>query len=190
MDQKNLLAELSSGDEARAEAAVGGLVALGEHAMPIIHELMEAEVADVRWWAVRALAELPGPETTELLLRALQDPDEGVRSGAALALRHHPDPQAIPALLDMLAANEAFVRRMAADALVATGAVAVPDLLEVMQNGTRPARLEVVRALALIGDTRAIPHLMAAFNEDSALAEYWADLGLERMGLGTIYFKP
>jgi HEAT repeat protein len=190
MDVKTLLAELSADDDGRAEAAVQQLVALEAQAVPIIRELLEAEAPDVRWWAVRALAELPGPETTELLLQALQDPDEGVRSGAALALRHHPDPQAIPALLNMLATKEAFVRRMAADALVATGAEAVPGLLEVMQNGMPQARLEAVRALALIGDTRAIPHLMAIFNEDSALAEYWADLGLERMGVGTVYFKP
>ena len=39
-------------------------------------------------------------------------------------------------------------------------------------------------------DTRAIPALFKALEDESAIAQYWADEGLERMGVGQVYFKP
>jgi HEAT repeat protein len=47
-----------------------------------------------------------------------------------------------------------------------------------------------VRALARIGDQRAIPALFRALDDESALIEYWATKGLEDMGVGMIFFEP
>jgi HEAT repeat protein len=58
-----------------------------------------------------------------------------------------------------------------------------------MESGSHIARLEAARALASIGDTRAIPALFDAL-DDSALLEYWANEGLERMGVGMCFFSP
>lgn len=85
---------------------------------------------------------------------------------------------------------DTLVARLASQALVAIGAEAVPDLLEVLQNGTHPARLEAVRALAQIGDRRAIPLLMKVLEEDSTILHYWAENGLNRLGLGMVYVRP
>jgi HEAT repeat protein len=52
------------------------------------------------------------------------------------------------------------------------------------------ARIQAARALALIGDTRAIPELFNALDGDSALLEYWAGEGLEKMGVGMVFFTP
>jgi HEAT repeat protein len=79
---------------------------------------------------------------------------------------------------------------LAGDALVAIGSPAVPALLEVLQAGVHPARLEAVRALARIGDERAIPALFTALDDSSALIEYWANEGLERMGVGMVFYRP
>jgi HEAT repeat protein len=59
-----------------------------------------------------------------------------------------------------------------------------------MQKGEHVARLEAVRALAKIGDERAIPALFDALDNDSALIEYWASEGLEKMGVGMVFYKP
>jgi HEAT repeat protein len=90
----------------------------------------------------------------------------------------------------MLADQDALSRRLAGDALVAIGSPAVPELLEVMEQDDPLVRLEAVRALAKIGDERAVPALFVALDDSSALIEYWASEGLEKMGVGMIYFKP
>jgi HEAT repeat protein len=50
--------------------------------------------------------------------------------------------------------------------------------------------MEIARILALIGDTRAVPTLFHALDDDSALIRHWVDEGLERMGIGMAFFKP
>jgi HEAT repeat protein len=80
--------------------------------------------------------------------------------------------------------------RIAGDALVAAGGDAVTALLEVLQTFPHQARLEAARGLGLIGDTRAIPELFKALDGESALLEHWAGEGLERMGVGMVFYSP
>jgi HEAT repeat protein len=89
-----------------------------------------------------------------------------------------------------MGSQDALLARLAANALACTGADAVPALLEVLEKGEQALRLEAARALAHIGDERSIPALFKALDEDSALMEYWANEGLERMGVGMVFFKP
>ena len=93
-------------------------------------------------------------------------------------------------LVEAISDGDPLLASLAADALVAIGGPAVPYLLEVMGNGSHSARLHAVRALALIGDDRAIPALFAALDQYSAVMQYWAEQGLERMGVGMVFFKP
>ena len=83
-----------------------------------------------------------------------------------------------------------MTRRLAGDALAAIGSQTVPLLLDAMQNGEHIVRLEAVRALAKIGDESAIPALFEALDDRSALIEYWANEGLEKMGVGMVFYKP
>jgi HEAT repeat protein len=139
---------------------------------------------------VRVLAEITDEEVPDLLLAALYDPNDAVRQAAALALRRQPNPSAVPHLTGLLSGPAALLARLAGDALAQIGEESVPILLEVVQNGPLAARLEAVRALALIGDQRSIPTLFEALDDESALVEYWANEGLERMGVGMVFFKP
>jgi HEAT repeat protein len=109
---------------------------------------------------------------------------------AALALRYQADPDAIPTLIQALSLPDRLMARLAADALIATGEESVPALIEVMQNNSQPARLEAARALGEIGDPRAIPALFNALGDDSAILEHWAGEGLEKMGVGMVFFNP
>jgi hypothetical protein len=47
-----------------------------------------------------------------------------------------------------------------------------------------------LRALSQICDHRAIPVMMKSLSEESALLQYWAQEGLNRLGLNMIYIKP
>jgi HEAT repeat protein len=192
MDTSSLLAELLSGNETRAEQAALHLAQHPQETRPALHQLLDSPNPDQRWWAIRTLAEFePEPETTRHLFAALEDSSNEVRQCAALALCQRPDPEALAPLLQALADPDPLVARLAANALIELKETAVPALLAALQTQTNPtALLQIVRALAEIADPRAISALTNAIQSDSALMHYWAKHGLEKLGLGMIYFRP
>lgn len=187
----SLLTELASGQDERAEKAAHKLPEYGEQGMAAICDLLSDPHADTRWWVIRALAEFPAGAATQYFIAALADVDQAVRQCAALALCRRPDEKAVPALIAAMSDHDSLLARLAANALVELGEPAVPTLVDIVM-GEQPLalRLEAVRALALIGDQRAISALLNVLNEDSALMEYWANEGLERMGVGMLFFEP
>jgi HEAT repeat protein len=187
---ENLLSILYSGDDERAEAVIPELAGYGEAAVEALGPGLQNPDADVRWWTVRAMAEIPHPQTPVLLLNAFEDEDIAVRQCAALGLQRQPHDQAISALIAALHSGDYLLSNLAGDALIAVGTPAVPALLDVMQDGVQASRLVAARALAMIGDHSAIPALFEALGEDSVMIEYWANEGLERMGVGMTFFKP
>ncbi len=186
----DLLDELGCGDDERAEAALSHLAVWGPEVIDSLRQRLVNPEAEVRWWAVRALAEIHDERVPALLTRLLSDPEKSVRWCAGLALRTHPSTQSIPSLLPLLLDEDGLTRRLAGDALIAIGSPAVPQLLDAMQKSVHVARLEAVRALAKIADERSIPALFEALDDSSALIEYWASEGLEKMGVGMVFYKP
>ena len=197
----HLLIELACGDDARAARAVELLASLPPEEIPPVltglYEMLHSPDVDRRWWAVWALAETHDPRVPGWLADSLSDPDAGVRQCAALGLRINPAAQAVPALVEALHDRDPLVARLAGEALAAVGEPAVLPLIEVLQtNSPTPgsaalhARREAARAMAAIGDPRAVPALYQLLEDDSALLVYWAEQGLERMGVGMVFFKP
>lgn len=184
-----LLADLTSGDETRAESAVHGLVEHGEDALPALLELARSADPDHRWWALRTLAESPLSQPA-WLLPSLSDPDPGVRQAAALGLCHRPDATAVEPLVRALSDEDTMVSDLARTALVMIGKPAVPALIAVPKSALQRARINALRALAEIRDHAAIPTLMGALEEDSAMLQHWAEEGLERLGLNMVYLNP
>lgn len=191
-----LIADLKSGEDDRAEAAVYALASQGSRAVTALRELIagqdgkSAAEVDARWWAVRALAEIPGPETSQALRTALTDPEASVRQGAALGLRSQPDPSCTSDLIAALDDSDPLTAQIAGDALIALGSQAVPALIDTLENGSTASRLGAARALALIGDPQAIPALFRCLDSDSMVLEHWVSEGLDRMGVGMAFFKP
>lgn len=183
------MTELTSGDEARAEAALPSLIALGTEAIPALLDLTGSSDADSRWWALRALAQSP-LSRTEWLVPFLNDPAPEVRQCAALGLAVRPDENAVQPLVHALSDEDSMVRSLASNGLVKIGSAAVPSLIEVVKRAPQSARIHALRALAEIRDHRAIPVMMQVMNEESALLQHWAKEGLERLGLDMVYIKP
>jgi HEAT repeat protein len=186
---KDLLTELTSGDDERAEKAIPAIVDQGAAAIPILLELSHTEDADSRWWAVRALAASPHTRTSDLI-PFLSDSNSEVRAAAALALSHHPGEEALPALIQTLGDSDPLTAGLAANALVKLGKAAVPGLIEAAKEGPSSLRILALRALSEMRDHRAIPVMMKCIQEDSAVLGYWAQMGLERLGLDMVYIKP
>ena len=182
------LDDLFSGDEARATAA---LEAIGGDDLPALMDALTSGEADFRWWAVCALARLADKRATNALLAAAADPDPEVRTAALHALGQRRIPEAVTPLLFALGDPSLYLARIAADALIHIGGPAVPGLIRALEQDAQPqVRANAARALALIGDKSAIAALFHALEDDSMMVQYWAEEGLERMGVGQIYFKP
>ena len=192
---ESLLEDLTSGDEARAEAAVVPLIGLGEDAVPALLELTRSPDVDARWWGLRILAASPHLKTA-LLLPFLNDPAPEVRQCAALGLAGKPDESAVEPLVRALSDEDSMVASLASNALVKIGSPSVPSLIEAVKpsaaegTGSQSMRIHALRALAEIRDHRAIPVMMQVMQEDSALLQHWAQEGLERLGLDMVYIKP
>ena len=180
--------ELLSGDDTRASAA---LARLTPDDWPRLQAALSSGEAGIRWWAVCGLAQFSGPEIVNALLACAADPDADVRAAALHALGAQRAAEAVTPLLFALADPSPFLARLAADALIHIGAPAVPGLLRALENDAQPGvRLQAARALALIGDSAAIPALFRALEDESVLVQYWAEQGLERLGAGQVYFMP
>jgi HEAT repeat protein len=186
---QDLLADLMSGDDERAENAIPSLVELGTAAIPALVELTRSESVDIRWWGVRALAASPHARTEDLI-PLLSDSSPEVRAATALALAHHPHESAVPALVKTLFDEDKLTAGLAGNALVKVGSPSVLSLLEVMKEAPLSVRIIALRALAEIKDHRAIPVLMKSMSEESAVLQYWGQEGLERLGLDMVYIKP
>jgi HEAT repeat protein len=108
------------------------------------------------------------------LIPMLQDPDEGVRSGAiaSLMLYGQSASAAVPAL-GAMAREDRLVRfrRRAADALGGIGsAAAVPQLIEALGDEDQGVREKAARALGQVGSgaSAAIPHLIGRLERDNS----------------------
>jgi len=189
-DLPNLIVELACGDDVRAERARTALATHGLEALPALLHLAQSETPDDRWWALRCLADVYHPDADDQLLQGLHDAVVSVRQAAALALRDRPLAAAIPRLVSLLESTDSLLSRLAGDALAAMGSAASAALAQAARSSSAVTRIGAVRALAFNQDPDAIPALYAALEDSSSMVEHWAVDGLERRGLGMVYFPP
>ncbi len=189
-DLEFCLSELFSNDDDRAELAAQQISSFGDTALLDLQETMTSPNADIRWWSVRAIAEFDSKATNALLIRSINDNETDVRQCAAQSLGIQADPNSIPVLINALNDEDSLVARLAANALIAIGEASVMPLIGFIKTPDSPARYEAMRALALIVDERSVPTLFDALDDDSTLIDYWANEGLERLGIGMTFFSP
>lgn len=164
-------------------------MAAGEPAKTALLDLLHAPEADHRWWAIRVLAAFE-PVRIEWFLPALEDPAPEIRAAAALAVAGHPDASAIPFLIRLLGDEDNLAALMAVNALLKIGSETLPQLLEAFEGAPRCGQIQILRTLAELRDPRAIRLMLSAQGGDSAALQYWAQQGLERLGLNMVYLSP
>ena len=176
-----------SGDEGRMQPA---LEKLTEADLPALMEAARSREPETRALAATALGAIANEDAVRALLPLSTDPDADVRAAAYHALGQQRAAEAVTPLLFALADRSTFLTRLATDALIQIGSAAVPALIEALDHEVEPhVRVNLARALALIADTRAIPALFRALDDDSHMVVHWADVGLEKMGVGQVYFR-
>lgn len=186
---QSLLADLVSEDDLRAAEAVQRLAEVGDEACRPLLSLLDSPNPDHRWWATMALSEMDRSSATDGLIRALEDPDAAVRQAAALGLNQRPAVTAIPRLIRALGDSDRLLARLAAGALAALGPEAVSPLTVALRSEDPAVRIEATRALAHIDDPSVVPVLFSALSDRSAIVVHLAEDGLNRMGVGMVYFE-
>lgn len=190
VELETLISELTSEDDARAARALSQIPQHGEPALNYLLNLLESSEPDPRWWAVVALSGMDHPRANSAVIEALGDKDPTVRQCAAAGLRQHSMPEAVPRLIEALGDVDRLLARLASGALAVAGPEAIPALSEAMQSETSQVRIEAARALGQTGDPDAIPALFTALNDTSAIVVHLAEVGLERLGVGMVFFRP
>ncbi|MCL4299240.1 MAG: HEAT repeat domain-containing protein [Anaerolineae bacterium] len=189
-EKSALIERFSSADDAACEAAA---IALGQQSaagLAALAELLSAAEADARFWAVRGLWANGSPEAVELLLPALSDQEEMVRSGAALALGELKAEAAVEALVTLLAADPTESGRHAADALTKIGPPAAEVLVRALRDERPWVRVRAAKALVPVESRQAIPALFRALDDESYMVRHHAEEALARMGVGQmVYFR-
>jgi Uri superfamily endonuclease len=187
---EELLETLISGDEESREAAALALGRFGKVVIDRLAILLADAESEVRWWAVRTLAETGRDGSMPLLESALNDPDPDVRACAALALGRIGDGAAAHALAAQLRDDSAFVSSIASDALSMLGEPAVEALTEKLEDQDPHVRLLAVRALSRCKSQQAIGPLFGALEDSSYLVRHYAEEALEALGVGMVYLRP
>jgi HEAT repeat protein len=191
-------AAVDAGRDARCEAFVAQLTPAD---LPHIIALYEDLNENRRWWAVRALADLGGPEQQTVLIRALQDPSSDIRATAAICAAQvierfwSRDQAFAQALLDALAQrlmdDLGFVRQATADALAQLGECAIPYLWQVLECNDESARTRAAYALRKMQSAQAANYLYHLLEDRNPMVSLYAREGLDDMGLlDMAYFQP
>jgi serine/threonine-protein kinase len=159
---RHLLEILQDESEHVRRAAVEVLNAVGN--ANAIKDLLFA-LKDQDWWvrvrAADALGAIGGPKVIDAVLQILGDDDEFMRRTAVEILNTTKDERAFDYLVKALDDPDWWVRERAIDALANLGNKnAVPHLIDLLaeDNQTTPV---AIRALAQLGDPRAVAPIMA-----------------------------
>lgn len=179
---QNLRRAIAAQDDDACEVIAHALAVRSE-ALSLLRPLLAEGDANMRWWAVRAMAAAGDLAAAPWLIQALDDPDEAVRCAAALALGQLQAQEAIPALAARLADESGWVRQSAADGLALIGEAAVPALAEALHDERDGVRVRAAYALNKIRSPQAAKLLFQALNDANVLVRTYAGEALEGMGL-------
>ncbi|MEH2180807.1 HEAT repeat domain-containing protein [Nostoc sp.] len=122
-------------------------------------------------------------DLAQILIRAVEEADssdrllDAVQELAAAGIE-----ESVPTLIAALGYNNPGAAVAAVDGLIAIGETAVPSLLELIDDYNYSARAWAIRALAGIGDVRALDTLLEAAKNDFSLSVRRA----AARGLGTL----
>lgn len=188
---EQVLNQLNGSDDGNCEASAVALGKMGEAVLPHLRDLLVNGRVDARFWAVRALWVMDTSAATQIMVGVLDDPDEMVRSGAALALGELKAEVAIERLARLMREEKGSTGDHAADALSKIGRPAARVLFESLDDARAWVRIRAARAFVPVESHDAISALFQALDDDSYLVRHYAQEALSRMGIGQmVYFRP
>jgi len=186
----NLVNRFTSLDDDACEAEAITLGQEGKSGLESLKQLLTNDEPDLRFWAVRGLWANGSPEAVTKLIETLEDEEEMVRSGAALALGELKAEAAAEMLAHLLTTDPSASGNHAADALAKIGPPSATVLIKAMKQEDARVRRRAAKALIPVESHKAIPVLFEALEDESYLVRHYAEEALRRMGVGQmVYFR-
>jgi hypothetical protein len=155
-------------------------------ALPVLIDMLNDGDPNVRESAARTLGEF-GPSASSSvpsLIRLVNDSDYGVKYEVVTALGSIGDPEGVPVLLDLLHADDNYLRQIVIEALgkmKENAAPAVPELMKAVKDGDYSIARAAVEALTEIGPKakEAIPTLIELLEDGDQSLDWNAQTALE-----------
>jgi tetratricopeptide (TPR) repeat protein len=167
----------------RREAAVE-LDEIGQRALPVLIDALNAEEVGQRILAVQLLGDLRQPNAALPLSRMVDDPKDPLRMPAAIAVAQIGDPRASAPLIRVTQDSNPAMRELAAWALGAIGGPSAAQRLATILDEGQSWREQVMAAISLgrIGSEAAVDALMetyvrlteARYADSTVVAVVWA----------------
>jgi HEAT repeat protein/cyclophilin family peptidyl-prolyl cis-trans isomerase len=185
----------ASGDNVRWRAAWALFRPRNPDALPHLLTMSRDPSADVRAWAVRGLARIPGQDGAEpisipgaaaRLRDAVNDPDRRVRTEALRALATYPDDESFAVVLAALDSTDTWISVSAAESMAryTTRADAIRPKLISATGAGKPLALRVTAlpVLVTIAPEAALEVAAALAREKSAVARQAVQRDLGKLG--------
>lgn len=141
------------------DAAVAALVEIGPACVPALLSELEREEFRSHRAVIEALQRIGDSRAADSLIRLLDDASELVRADAMNALGELADPRAVEPLIARLENVKAL------NTLVRIGEPAVVPLIDALSTQTAASQRNVIRALGILGDSRAVDELIGLIDE-------------------------
>ncbi len=139
-----------------------------------VKDLIRA-LKDRDWWvkvrAADALGNIGGPRVVEAVFELIKDEDEFLRRTAVEILNTTKDKRAFDYLLEALKDADWWVRERAADALANLGDARAADALIAMMRQYPEASHIAIKALATLGDQRAIQPILDRLHHSDVIVQ-------------------
>jgi len=177
-DEDLALAASKDATEAVRMEAFERLVALGSTDMELVTQVSQDDQADarLRWVSIRALGQIKGDRSRNILIELVSDPMPAIRAASAHAMGDYGHSDFVPHQIKLIQDPAVIVRAAAAKALSATGDQrAVEVLSEALQDKKNTfrgrsiwIRKYFVEALGGIGSAAAYPALLRSMDDSDA----------------------
>jgi class 3 adenylate cyclase/HEAT repeat protein len=121
----------------------------GERALPIIRRLLSSQDDELRLMAIESLAQLPGVESSRLLIESLGDSKRMVSDYASECLARK-DKLNLDLLLEHLESEDENVRFLVIKVIGSIGGVALNPIIHILQSGKKDEKLFLLGVLQRI----------------------------------------
>lgn len=140
-------------------AAAGYLEKRGTEVLKLLQKGFAEGSGDLKYWCLRLLVQILGPESAGFLRKGLQNEDANIRHYVIRSMEDVQDEWTQPILVEALSDPNWANRKTAATILQVRGKRAVPALVECLKSDSADVLYWAVKALATVGDERAIKPL-------------------------------
>jgi HEAT repeat protein len=149
------------------------ILALGDlkyqPAIPYLEEILQSQdKKELHAAAITILGTISGREAAQVLLQALENPDNRVKRNAALALGELHIEKAVIPLMNLMKEDDECLRAIAASSLGLIGdKQAVEALIIALSDISENVRTIAASSLGYLGDSKSIPLLEKALQDEN-----------------------